>query len=97
MTKIKILHTDDDLRADRISGPTGLPLGREDLPARNTTRWVARRKAEVVAGVRAGLITLEEACRRYALSLDEFLSWQQMFDEHGLRGLRATRPKGLRR
>lgn len=97
MTKSRFSLTDNDSRADRISGPTGLPLGRQDLPPRNTTRWVARRKAEVVAGVRAGLITLEEACRRYALSLDEFLSWQQMFDEHGLRGLRATRIRGLRR
>jgi|TARA_B100000315_G_scaffold189694_1_gene179605 hypothetical protein len=96
MTKINFPRTDDALRANRISGPTGRPLGREDLPARNTTRWVARRKAEVVAGVRAGLITMEEARRRYALSRDEFLSWQQMFDEHGLRGLRATRTKGLR-
>ena len=97
MTKLSLSPTDDDVRADWISGPTELPLGRQDLPPKNTTRWVARRKAEVVAGVRAGLITLEEACRRYALSLDEFLSWQQMFDEHGLSGLRATRIKGLRR
>ena len=97
MSKLRYPHSDDDLRADRISGPTGLPLGREDLPPKNTTRWVARRKAEVVAGVHAGLITLEEACHRYALSLVEFLSWQKRFYEHGLRGLRATRIKGLRR
>lgn len=50
-----------------------------------------RRKAEVVAGVRAGLISLEEACERYTLSLDEFASWQRMFDRHGLAGLRTTR------
>jgi len=97
MTKLRFTSTNNDVRADRIFGPTGLPLGRQDLPPKNTTRWVARRKAEVVAGVRAGLITLEEACRRYALSLEEFLSWQQMFDEHGLKGLRATRIKGFRR
>jgi len=36
-----------------------------ELPPPNTKRWVVRRKAAVVAAVRAGVITLEEACRRY--------------------------------
>jgi hypothetical protein len=36
----------------------------DDLPPPNTKRWVIRRKAEVVAGVRSGLISLEDACRR---------------------------------
>ncbi|HJN23586.1 MAG TPA: DUF1153 domain-containing protein [Rhodospirillales bacterium] len=60
------------------------------LPPADTSRWVASRKAEVVAGVRAGLISLEEACRRYSLSVDEFLSWWRWLDEHGIEGLRAT-------
>ncbi len=63
----------------------------DDLPPPDTKRWVARRKAEVVAGVRSGLITLEEACRRYALSVDEFLSWQRRLDQYGLNGLCITR------
>jgi hypothetical protein len=62
-----------------------------DLPPPNTTRWVIRRKAKVVAGVRSGLLSLEEACRRYKLSLEEFLSWQRLFEGHGAAGLRATR------
>jgi len=37
---------------------------------------VIRRKAEVVAAVRGGLLSLEEACSRYTLTVDEFLSWQ---------------------
>ena len=61
------------------------------LPSPNTKRWVIRRKAEVVAGVRSGLISLEEACERYTLSIEEFLSWQRVIDSHGVRGLRATR------
>ena len=61
------------------------------LPLPNTTRWVVRRKAAVVAAVRAGVITVEEACRRYQLSEEEFLSWQRAFEAFGLRGLRATR------
>ena len=47
--------------------------------------------AEVVAAVRGGLISLEEACARYTLTVDEFLSWQSSIDEHGIAGLRTTR------
>lgn len=67
-----------------------------DLPPPDTKRWVMRRKAEVVAGVRSGLISLEEACRRYTLSVEEFLSWQRLIDSHGVRGLRATRLQDYR-
>src|SRR5688500_19071245 len=67
-----------------------------DLPPPDTKRWVMRRKAEVVAGVRCGLISLEEACRRYTLSVEEFLSWQRLIDSHGVRGLRATRLQDYR-
>ena len=41
--------------------------------------------------LRLGLISLEEACERYTLTVDEFLSWQRSIDKHGLPGLRATR------
>jgi hypothetical protein len=68
----------------------------DDLPPPNTRRWVSRRKAEVVAAVRAGLLTLEEACERYNLSVEEFLSWQRLIDSHGVRGLRATRLQDYR-
>lgn len=68
----------------------------DDLPPPETKRWVIRRKAQVVAGVRAGIITLEEACRRYKLSIEEFLSWQRMIDSHGMRGLRVTRLQDYR-
>lgn len=67
-----------------------------DLPPPGTKRWVIRRKAEVVLGVRAGLLTLEEACARYTLSVEEFLSWQKLIDRHGLRGLRVTRLQDYR-
>ena len=86
-------HSGNSPRADGIPGPTGLPLSRDDLPPPDTKRWVIRRKAEVVAGVRAGLITLDEACHRYSLSVDEFLSWQRALEKHGLSGLRATRAR----
>jgi hypothetical protein len=79
-----------------VVGPTGEPMTRDDLPSPNTKRWVIRRKAEVVAGVRAGLITIDEACERYSLSIDEFLSWQRLLAKHGLPGLRTTRIKTYR-
>jgi transposase-like protein len=61
------------------------------LPPPGTKRWVARRKAAVVAAVSGGQITLEEACRRYQLSEEEFSSWQRAFERYGVHALRATR------
>jgi hypothetical protein len=72
-------------------GPDGSPLTIADLPPVSTKRWVIRRKAEVVAAVRGGLLSLSDACNRYRLTVDEFLSWQRSIDRHGLPGLRATR------
>ena len=74
-----------------VIGPTGAPLTKNDLPPPNTGRWVIRRKAEVVAAVRGGLLSLEDACDRYQLTNEEFLAWQQSIDRHGLAGLRTTR------
>ena len=79
-----------------VVGPDGSPLRLADLPSPETTRWVIRRKAEVVAAVRGGLLSLEEACIRYGLTVEEFLSWQSSIDQHGLRGLRTTRIKQYR-
>jgi transposase-like protein len=62
-----------------------------NLPPADTRRWVVRRKAAVVAAVQSGKITIEEACRRYNLSEEEFRAWQRAFEAHGLPGLRATR------
>ncbi len=82
--------------SSRVVAPHGKPLNLKDLPAPDTKRWVIRRKAEVVAGVRGGLLTIEEACERYTLSLEEFLSWQHLIDSHGVRGLRATKVQDYR-
>ena len=78
-------------RVKYVIGPDGSPLTIADLPPTSTKRWVIRRKAEVVAAVRGGLLSLEEACSRYTLTVDEFLSWQMSIDQHGLAGLRTTR------
>ncbi|MEM6414784.1 MAG: DUF1153 domain-containing protein [Pseudomonadota bacterium] len=79
-----------------VIGPDGMPLTLADLPPQTTKRWVIRRKAEVVAAVRGGLLTLEEACERYHLTMEEFLSWQKAIDQYGMAGLRATRVQQYR-
>lgn len=85
-----------DRFSSRIVAPHGNAMSFNDLPPPDTKRWVIRRKAEVVAGVRAGLITIEEACERYTLSIEELLSWQRLIDNHGVRGLRATKIQDYR-
>ncbi|WP_373490719.1 DUF1153 domain-containing protein [Parasphingorhabdus sp.] len=77
-------------KPERVIGPFGEALSLNDLPKNNMTRWVIRRKAEVVAAVNGGMLTLEEACERYDLSLEEFLSWQELIDKAGLPGLRIS-------
>jgi hypothetical protein len=74
-----------------VIGPTGAPLTINDLPPPDTGRWVIRRKAEVVAAVRGGLLSLDDALERYRLTSEEFLAWQRSIDKHGLAGLRTTR------
>jgi Protein of unknown function (DUF1153) len=71
-----------------MADPTSPMLG---LPPPDVKRWTFRRKAAVVTAVANGVLTREEACRRYQLSEEEFISWQQAFDAHGLPGLRSTR------
>ncbi|TVQ57061.1 MAG: DUF1153 domain-containing protein [Rhodobacteraceae bacterium] len=80
--------------SEQSSAARGRTPGRmalSDLPPQDTKRWVASRKAAVVAAVRQQLITPEEACRRYNLSAEEFDSWRAALDEHGVGALRTTR------
>ena len=81
---------------DQYALPHGTPVSINDLPSPETKRWVSRRKAEVLAGIRSGLITMEEACERYMLSVEELLSWQRHIDTYGIRGLRATKVQEYR-
>ena len=76
----------------------GPPASRDARPAAAAAhhRWVVRRKAEVVAAVAGGLLTVDEACRRYSLSLEEFTGWQRAVDRSGMPGLRVTRIKHYR-
>ncbi len=79
-----------------VIGPTGAPLTVDDLPPPQTERWVIRRKAEVVAAVRGGLLTFDDACERYNITSEEFLGWQKAIETHGMAGLRTTRIQSYR-
>lgn len=73
------------------------PMTLSELPSADTKRWGTACKAKVVNAVRSGLISLEDACRRYALSVDEFVSWQSLMDQHGVAALRVTRTHQFRK
>jgi hypothetical protein len=79
-----------------VIGPGGSKLTLDNLPPPNTARWVPRKKAEIVAAVRGGLLSLGEARDRYALTLEEFAGWQDTVDQFGLLGLRTTHSRDYR-
>jgi transposase-like protein len=61
-----------------------------NLPPTNTIRWVASRKAQVVAAVHAQALSMDEACRRYRLSPQEFREWERHYKADGVKGLRVS-------
>lgn len=79
------------IRPEQVIGPLGEGLTLDSLPPVNTRRWVVRRKAEVVAAVVGGLLTTDEACERYSLSIEEFTGWCRSVQVSGMPGLRVTR------
>lgn len=60
-----------------VVGPDGSPLTVANLPKSTAGRWDKQRKSKVVAAVLGGLITLDDACERYSLTVEEFLSWKE--------------------
>ncbi len=85
------MPSDRSERALSTIGPSGTPPTLEDLPPPDTVRWVVLRKAELVAAIRGGLLSLEDACERYQLSEEELQSWANSIAKHGIRGLRSTK------
>lgn len=72
-----------------VTLPDGSILTVADLPPADT-RWVASRKAIVVQAVTYGLITRDEALRRYDVSEEEFESWRNAITRHGKAALKIT-------
>ncbi|MCF2870594.1 DUF1153 domain-containing protein [Octadecabacter sp. G9-8] len=70
--------------------PDGTTMTRADLPAPETRRWVASRKATVVRAVAYGLLTRDEAKETYGLSDDELGEWETAVRDHGEVALKAT-------
>ena len=83
-------------RAETAIGPLGERLTLASLSASPPARWTARRKAEVVAAVHGKLLSIEEACGRYDLTIEELASWQRAHDRSGLLGLRTTKVQHYR-
>jgi Protein of unknown function (DUF1153) len=66
-------------------------FGKDVLPPDDTVRWVPSRKAAVLNAIREGHISLEDACKRWRLSIEEIQLWQRAVDKVGTPGLRVTR------
>jgi uncharacterized protein DUF1153/regulatory Fis family protein len=81
----------------RAAAPDGTLLTLSNLPRPDTRRWVPSRKAFVVSAVKGGLLSLEEACRRYALTREELATWESQVERHGLAGLRTGKVQLYRR
>ena len=73
----------------------GSVLTLADLPDA-TTRWVASRKAVVVDAVNHGLISRDDAIRRYGLTEEEFDAWTLAVSRYGRNGLKVTQLQKFR-
>ena len=79
------MNSERPSRAEVVIGPAGQPLTIDDI-----------RKAEVAANVRHGLISLEEACFHYKMSVDEVLAWVRVLEVHGVPEWRTTQLQNYR-
>lgn len=84
-----VMIDDPRTRPRQVVGPLGESMTLDSLPP-ITTRWVIRRKAEVVAAVNGGLLSIEDVCKRCGLTLEELASWQRAVERSGMKGLRVT-------
>jgi hypothetical protein len=79
-------------RGRKVIGPDGRILTLADLPRPPVLRWVARRKAVIVASVQGGMLDRSQACERYVITQEELLEWDRACSAFGLHGLKV-RPK----
>ncbi len=83
-----------ELTADRARSARAMRRAAQikaNLPPIDTTRWVASRKAAVVAAVKAEVIDAAEVEQRYGVGEEELQQWIKSLEQHGVGGLRATR------
>jgi len=79
-----------------VVGPDGCKLTLADLPCPGAIRWTSLRKAEVLAAINGGLISTDEACVRFSLSLEEHAAWEACATRWGLNALRITKTQQYR-
>lgn len=61
------------------------------LPAEFHGRWTAARKEALVLAVEGGELSLNDALRRYYLTLEEYNAWRRAFRKKGRAGLQASK------
>ena len=89
----------DEASVDPYAGPNAssdvsqIEMAGLSLPAPWSKRWSPQGKAAIVAAVRGRILTLDEACEQYEVSIEEYLAWQHGIDLLGLAGLRVTGPQ----
>jgi len=83
-------------RPDSVIGPLGEVLTHAKLPPAGIRRWVIRRKAEVVAALDGNMLTIDEACTRYDISIEELATWRRLVERAGMQGLRVTKAQHYR-
>jgi hypothetical protein len=97
------IETDPDEFANSNEAPVATPAATAQqtkptrVPPPRSTRWIPQRKAEIVAAIRGGYMSFDEARERYELSIEEFVSWQIGIELSGLAGLRVNRVQQNRR
>lgn len=67
-----------------VIGADGDIITRGSLPPSSTQHWRIRLKAKVVAAVESGMITLDEACAKYRMSIEEYFEWRRRVERSGL-------------
>jgi transposase-like protein len=55
-------------------------------------RWTAKRKAGIIAAVRAGTVSAQELKQLYGISAEELSGWMRAYDASGVRGLQIRKP-----
>lgn len=83
-------------RPTYITGRMGDCLTEDDLPPAGNKHWNGYQKAQVVAAIEGGLISQYEARCRYALSMEEYLTWKVILQQFGVEGLHATKAQAVR-
>ena len=68
-------------RVKEVLGPRGEIVTLSSIPIGNPRRWLPQMKARVVAAIDGGLISMDEASRRYHLSREEYEAWREELPE----------------